>query len=180
MTPTEHLQAAEIVRQKRAENDAKAYRAAQKAERDATITTRNLWYTPSADGSRKTFTYPAKYFFEYRGVRIHRHPDGYYDYVFAGATIAQRGGWSATFARSFIDELLTGECELSSEAVKKHIRKFLPHELPNSHQGAETTDPVQPGIGPDGRGSPSGEERAALIADARRMVRKPGTVPAGG
>lgn len=88
------------------------------------VTARNLWHRSMLDESRPVYTYTGRKLFEYRGVALYRNVAGSIDYVFAGATITQRGGWSRDTVEAIIDELLAGS-EMSSETVREHIRANL-------------------------------------------------------
>lgn len=85
-----------------------------------TTTARNLW-APRNPHMRETFTYHTPPRFECSGVAVYRNPAGSWDFVYAGAVIAQRAGFSKEGALAVIDGLLNGTNALTSDVVRVHI-----------------------------------------------------------
>lgn len=86
-------------------------------------TTINLWHSPG------TNTYgPARYkyesdpIFSHNGVEVFKVCNKHYDYVFAGATIAQRGGFDKSKGKELVQYILSCHCPMMSDVVIAHIK----------------------------------------------------------
>lgn len=80
----------------------------------------NLFHNPQSAYSSKVLNYDGRCLFNHRDVEVFKNPRGSWDYIFAGAVITQRAGFSAARAKELIDDILDGR-EYRSDAVADHL-----------------------------------------------------------